>query len=84
MFCEQLNYKFLFRWFLDMNWDEPSFEHLTFTHNRMRLLEHDVAGGFFRTVIGGGQVEADQRRALYGRWDADRGLGIAQELASRG
>jgi transposase len=51
MFCEQLDYNLLFRWCLDMNWDEPSFEHLTFSHNRTRLLEHDVAGGFFRTVM---------------------------------
>jgi transposase len=23
LFCEQLDYNLLFRWFLDMNWDEP-------------------------------------------------------------
>jgi transposase len=23
MFCEQLDYNLLFRWFLDLNWDEP-------------------------------------------------------------
>src|ERR1700735_2174850 len=51
MFCEQLYYTLLFRWFLDMNWDEPSFDHSTFSRNRTRLLEHDVAGEFFRTVV---------------------------------
>ena len=51
MFCEQLDYNLLFRWFLDMNWDEPSFDHSTFSRNRRRLLEHDVAGEFFRTVV---------------------------------
>src|SRR5580700_10345934 len=84
MFCEQLDYNLLFRWFLDMNWDEPGFDHSTFSRNRTRLLEHDVAGEFFRTVVAEARVEADQRRALYGRWDADRGLGVAQELASQG
>src|SRR5580704_11547335 len=50
MFCEQLNYNLLYRWFLDMNWDEPGFDHSSFTRNRERLLAHDVAGEFFRTV----------------------------------
>src|SRR5579872_147161 len=27
MFCEQLDYNLLFRWFLDLNWDEPAFDH---------------------------------------------------------
>ena len=30
MFCEQLDYNLLFRWFLDLNWDEPAFDHSTF------------------------------------------------------
>jgi len=51
MFCEQLDYNLLFRWFLDLNWDEPSFDHSTFSRNRARLLKHDVAGEFFRTVV---------------------------------
>src|SRR5260370_37120257 len=50
MFCEQLDYNLLFRWFLDLNWDEPGFDHSSFSRNRARLLEHDVAGEFFRTV----------------------------------
>src|SRR5208337_4141889 len=49
MFCEQLDYNLLFRWFLDMSWDEPRFDHSSFTRNRARLLEHDVAGHFFHT-----------------------------------
>jgi transposase len=51
MFCEQLAYNLLFRWFVDLNWDEPAFDHSTFSRNRMRLLKHDVAGEFFRTVV---------------------------------
>src|ERR1700681_2417133 len=54
MFCEQLDYNLLFRWFLDLNWDEPSFDHSTFSRNRARLLEHDVAGRrLFAGVAGG-------------------------------
>ena len=51
MLCEQLDYNLLFRWFLDLNWDEPGFDHSTFSRNRARLLAHDVAGEFFRTVV---------------------------------
>jgi transposase len=31
MFCEQLDYNLLFRWFLDMSADGPVFAHSTFT-----------------------------------------------------
>jgi len=51
LFCEQLDYNLLFRWFLDMDMTETSFDASTFTRNRERLLEHDVAGKFFRVVL---------------------------------
>ncbi len=51
LFCEQLDYNLLFRWFLDLELDEASFDHSTFSRNRARLLEHDVAGAFFRGVV---------------------------------
>jgi transposase len=51
LFCEQLDYNFLFRWFLDLEVDEASFDHSTFSRNRARLLEHAVAGEFFRAVV---------------------------------
>jgi transposase len=52
LFCEQLDYNLLFRWFLDMGLDEPSFDHSSFTRNRARLLEHDVAREFFALIVG--------------------------------
>src|ERR1700724_3689237 len=51
LFCEQLDYNFLFRWFLDLEADEASFDHSTFSRNRQRLLAHEVAGEFFRAVV---------------------------------
>src|SRR5215472_13006251 len=57
LLCEQLEYNLLFRWFLDMELDEASFDHSSFTTNRKRLLEHAVAGEFFRGVV-------EQARAL--------------------
>jgi transposase len=50
-FCEQLNYNELFRWFLGMNLVEPSFDPSTFSKNRARLLEHNVAQRFFDQVV---------------------------------
>jgi IS5 family transposase len=51
MFCEQLDYNLLFRWFLDLDLSEASFDHSTFSRNRARLLEHDVARQFFARVV---------------------------------
>ena len=51
MFCEQLAYNLLFKWFLDMDMHEPAFDPTSFGKNRGRLLKHDVAGHFFRAVV---------------------------------
>jgi transposase len=51
LLCEQLDYNILFRWFLDMNMDEPSFDHSTFSKNRDRLIVHDVGHEFLQTVV---------------------------------
>ena len=50
-FCEQLDYNLLFRWFLDMDMQEPSFDPTVFTKNRDRLVASDAAGEFFRAVV---------------------------------
>jgi transposase len=51
LFCEQLDYNLLFRWFLDMDGVEESFDHSTFSRNRQRLLEHEVASKFLAEVV---------------------------------
>jgi len=56
MFCEQLTYNLLFRWFLDLELDQASFEHSSFTTNRDRLLEHEIAGEFFRGIVAQAQA----------------------------
>jgi transposase len=58
LFCEQLDYNLLFRWFLDMNMDEESFVPTVFTKNRQRLIEHDVASRF--------SAQSSTKRALPG------------------
>ena len=50
-FCERLQYDLLFRWFLDLNPDETTFDHSTFSQNQSRLLRHKVADLFFAEVV---------------------------------
>jgi len=51
-FCEQLDYNLLFRWFLDIELMEESFDATVFTKNRERLMEHEVGRLFFDAVVG--------------------------------
>ncbi len=50
-FCERLNYDMLFKWFLDMAIDARAFDPTTFTKNRQRLLDHEIADRFFAAVV---------------------------------
>ncbi|MGH9894773.1 MAG: IS5 family transposase, partial [bacterium] len=50
-FCEELDYNLLFRWFLDMQLMEPSFDPTSFTKNRERLLKHAIGRQLFDTVV---------------------------------
>jgi len=51
LFCEMLDYNMLFRWFLDMSLEDRSFDHSTFSKNRARLIEHEIAKHFFAGVV---------------------------------
>jgi transposase len=51
MLMEQLDYNFLFRWFVGLNIDDPVWDVTVFTKNRERLLKGEVAQGFFAAVI---------------------------------
>ena len=59
-FCEELEYNLLFRWFLDMNLMERSFDPTVFTKNRRRLLEHRIGQALFDQVV----VKADRQGLL--------------------
>jgi transposase len=50
-FCERLNYDLLFKWFLDLPIDAKAFDASTFSKNRRRLLDHDLADRFFAAVV---------------------------------
>jgi transposase len=51
MLVEQLQYNLLFRWFVGLGIDDPVWDATTFTKNRDRLLEGDIAGAFFNAVV---------------------------------
>jgi transposase len=51
LLMEQLDYNFLFRWFVGLNIDDPVWDVTVFTKNRERLLVADVAQGFFTAVL---------------------------------
>jgi transposase len=51
LFCEQLNYNLLYRWFLDMGMEEAGFVQETFSKNRERLVKHNIASLFFNKIV---------------------------------
>lgn len=48
---EQLQYNLLFQWFVGLSLDDAVWDATTFTKNRDRLLEGDVAAAFFEEVL---------------------------------
>jgi IS5 family transposase len=48
---EELDYNLLFRWFVGLGMDEEVWDASTFSKNRDRLLEGDVAEAFFEAVV---------------------------------
>lgn len=51
VFCERLDYNILFRWFLDMNLEQPGLDQSNFSRLRERLVEQDTARRFFDAVV---------------------------------
>ena len=48
---EQINYNLLFRWFVGLGIDDAVWGHSTFSKNRDRLLDADVAAKFLEAVL---------------------------------
>jgi transposase len=59
-FCERLQYDLLFKWFLDLNITGSAFDASSFSKNKERLLEHQVAREFLTAVV----AEARRRKLL--------------------
>lgn len=56
LLCEQLDYNLLFRWFIGLSMDDAVWDHSTFSKNRDRLLQSDIARGLFEAIVA--QAEA--------------------------
>jgi len=52
MLMEQLHYNMLFRWFVGLSMDDPVLDHSTFSKNRDRLLNSEMATIFFQSICG--------------------------------
>ena len=48
---ERLEFDLLFRWFIGLSADEPAWDHSTFSKNRDRLLDGEIAAKFLAAVL---------------------------------
>jgi transposase len=51
LLMEELDYSVLYRWFVGLGLDDPIWDATTFSKNRERLLQGDVADAFFAEVL---------------------------------
>mgnify|MGYP002621630152 FL=1 len=51
LLMERLEYDLLFRWFVGIGVDDPAWDHSTFSKNRDRLVEGDIAAKFLGAVL---------------------------------
>ena len=82
---ERLEFDLLFRWFVGLGIDDVVWDHSTFSKNRDRLLDGDVAARFLAVVLAQPRVEAAPiERSFQRRRHAHRGLGINEERQAEG
>jgi transposase len=51
LLMEAIDYSVLYRWFVGLSMDDPIWSPTTFSKNRDRLLDGDIAGAFFDAVL---------------------------------
>ena len=82
---EQIDYNLLFRWFVGLGIDDPVWDHSTFSKNRDRLLDADVAAKFLEAVLRHPKVKrflSDDHFSVDGT--PGRGVGQLEELPCQG
>jgi transposase len=85
LLMEEMDYNLLFRWFVGLNADDEVWDATTFTKNRDRLLEADIAQGVSGAGGGpGGGERLDFRRTFYGGRHAAGSVGESEELSGEG
>jgi transposase len=48
---QRMEFDLLFRWFVGLGVDDPAWDHSSFTKNRERMLEGEIAGKFLTAVV---------------------------------
>ena len=82
---EQIDYNLLFRWFVGLGIDDAVWDHSTFSKNRDRLLDADVAAKFLEAVLRHPKVKrflSDEHFSVDGT--LVEAWAIAQELPRQG
>lgn len=51
LLMEQIDYNLLFRWFVGLNVDDSVWDHSTFSFNRERLFDEEIAQRFFESTV---------------------------------
>jgi transposase len=51
LLMEEIDYSVLYRWFIGLGMDDPIWSPTTFSKNRDRLLQSDIAAAFFDAVV---------------------------------
>src|SRR5579884_2617835 len=54
---ERIEFDLLFRWFVGIGIDDPAWDHSSFTKNRDRLLEGEIAAKFLAAVLSQSRVK---------------------------
>jgi transposase len=84
---ERLDYNLLYRWFVGLSPDDPVWDATSFTKNRDRLQGGEVFEAFMTALLNHPEVKpllSAVGRAFFGGRDADRILGLAEELPPQG
>ncbi len=76
---EQLEYNLLFRWFVGLGMDDAVWAPTTFTKNRDRLLDGDIARAFFEDVV----AQARSVVPATGTAERDAAAGLVASLPYR-
>jgi transposase len=54
---ERMEFDLLFRWFAGLGVEDPAWDHSTFSKNRDRLLQGEIAAKFFQAVLAQSKVK---------------------------
>lgn len=84
---ERLDFDLSFRWFVELGIDNPVWDASTFSQNRERLLDGEIAARFLSAILARPQVKrllSTEHFSVDGTLIEDRGVVQHEELPSQG